>query len=90
MSTESLASEAGGEAVVSLDRAPRARRVEVVEVVGGRRATHQLTQLAIRVGETLRVRRTAPLGGPLLVETRGSTVAVGRGLARKVRVRVLA
>jgi len=35
------------------------------------------------------VRRAAPLGGALLVEVGGSTVALGRGLARRVRVRLL-
>lgn len=48
-----------------------------------------LAQLDIRGGEVLEVKRAAPWGGPILVETNGSVVAVGRGLARKVLVEVL-
>lgn len=48
-----------------------------------------LEQLGIRAGETLNIRRRAPLGGPILVEGSGGRVAIGRGLARKVKVQVL-
>lgn len=75
--------------VVSLDRVRSRGRVEVVAVSGGRQARRMLGQLNIRVGEVLRLQRRAPLGGPVLVETGGSVVAVGRGLGRKVLVRRL-
>jgi Fe2+ transport system protein FeoA len=73
----------------SLDRAPGSRKAEVVEVLGGAVATRQLARLGILVGAILHIQRTAPLGGPVLVETRGGTVAVGRSIARKVLVRLL-
>jgi Fe2+ transport system protein FeoA len=66
----------------------KAGSVEVVEVVGSN-VGRVLAQLGIREGKVLQVRRLAPLGGPILVECGGSAVAVGRGMARKVRVRVL-
>jgi ferrous iron transport protein A len=62
----------------------------VVQIVAGQSATRQLTQLGIRAGTTLRVRRSAPMGGPVLVESGGSMVAIGRGMARKVSVQTLA
>ncbi len=67
----------------------RSSTVLVLAIAGGRGASGALAQLGIRPGETLNVRRTAPLGGPVLVEGPGGTVAIGRGLARKVKVRVL-
>lgn len=73
----------------SLDQVPIPSRVRVLEVVGGRGTRQMLAQLHIRVGGLLHVHRTAPLGGPVLVESEGSKVAVGRGLAHKVVVRVL-
>ena len=82
-------SQAENETTIPLDRAPAASRVRVLEIAGGHGATRMLAQLDIRVGKTLRVHRSAPLGGPVLVETSGSTVAVGRSLARKVIVRVI-
>jgi Fe2+ transport system protein FeoA len=63
--------------------------VEVVEIVGGEAVQRQLSRQGIRAGATLEVRESAPMGGPVLVETRGSTLALGRGLARKVIVRVV-
>jgi Fe2+ transport system protein FeoA len=48
-----------------------------------------LAQLGSRAGATLTVRRSAPLGGPIMVESHGSLVAIGRGMARKVHVQTL-
>lgn len=76
--------------VSTLDRTPAGQSVQVTEIDAGRGALLQLAQLGIRPGATLLVRRRAPLGGPLLVESGGSLVAVGRGMARKVGVRSLA
>ena len=73
--------------VTSLDRAEGREAVEVLEISGPRNIANSLAQLGIRVGEELRVRRSAPLGGAVLVETRERSVALGRGLARKVKVR---
>ncbi len=75
--------------VVTLDRVRAPGRVQVREIAGGRSAVLLLGQLDIRVGEALEVQRIAPWGGPILVESNGSVVAVGRGLARKVWVEVL-
>jgi ferrous iron transport protein A len=72
----------------TLDTAPDAARAEVVEVHGGPAVVRQLAHVGICVGAILEVRRSAPLGGPVLVEIGGSSVAVGRGVARKVRVRL--
>ena len=73
-----------------LDHAQPSQRVRVLEVTGGRDISRLLAQLHIRVGAVLSVERTAPLGGPLLVECEGGTVIIGRRLAEHVRVEVLA
>jgi Fe2+ transport system protein FeoA len=74
--------------ITSLDCVSGQGTVEVLEICGGRRVTVSLAQLGIRAGEMLRVRRAAPLGGAVLVETRERTVAIGRGVAHKVKVRI--
>lgn len=73
----------------TLEAVPNTAQAEVVTVEGGPRATCQLAQLGITVGAQLHVRGSAPWGGPILVEVNRSTVAVGRGMARKVVVRLL-
>ncbi len=76
-------------AVTSLDRAPHSEWVKVVEVPRGRGASRNLSQLGLFVNETVRVLNTAPLGGPVLVDVGGSTVAIGRSLASRITVRVV-
>ena len=74
--------------VISLDRVDAPGTVQVLDT-DGRGVTRQLAQLGIRAGKIVKVRRLAPMGGPVLVESGGTTVAVGRGMARKVTVRLL-
>lgn len=74
---------------VSLDSLPKATRAEVVELPLGRGALQRLAELGIFVGSILRIERSAPLGGPVMVNVRGTLVALGRGLAHRVQVRVL-
>jgi ferrous iron transport protein A len=47
-----------------------------------------LNTLGIHVGDAVRVVERAPFHGPVLVEVHGTRVALGRGVARKVMVRV--
>lgn len=74
----------------SLDCVPDACRAEVISIGGSTTSSGVLARLGIFAGAILLVHRTAPMGGPVLVEAQGSTVAVGRGLARQVVVRLLA
>jgi Fe2+ transport system protein FeoA len=73
----------------SLDSVPADGRAEVVDVLGDHGTVRRLSQLGVVAGATLHVRGAAPLGGPLLVDVAGSSVAVGRKLARRVFVRML-
>lgn len=75
--------------VTSLDRAPRSEWVEVLDVPGGRRASRSLGQVGVSVHERLRVLSTAPMGGPVLVDAGGTTVAIGRSLASRITVRLM-
>jgi Fe2+ transport system protein FeoA len=76
-------------AVTYLDRAPQHKCLEVVEVPQGRGVVRSLAQLGVFVSEKLRVRGAAPWSGPILVEVGGTTVAIGRCLARRVKVRLV-
>jgi len=74
--------------VLFLDQVNAPATVQVLDT-DGRGVTRQLAQLGIRTGKLLTVQRVGPMGGPVLVESGGTTVAVGRGMARKVTVRLL-
>ncbi len=58
----------------------------VKDVEGGRGVRSHLQTLGIHVGDRIRVVERAPFRGPVLVEINGSRVALGRGVARKVKV----
>jgi len=74
---------------LSLDALPAESRAEVVDLHCSRHSARRLAQLGIVAGAVLRKQRSAPLGGPVLVEVQGSMVALGRRLAHRVFVRVL-
>ena len=74
---------------IRLDLLPKDHLAEVVELRSGHGATRKLAELGILVGARLQVKRSAPLGGPIMVEVQGTMVALGRRVAHRVLVRVL-
>lgn len=61
-----------------------------VSVEGGKRLSGTLRQYGFHPGEQIRVLRIAPFGGPVLVEINQREVALGRKVAGKVLVELLA
>ncbi len=74
---------------VSLDGVPKDAEIEVLALPADLEQERMLEQLGIRERERGFVRATAPLGGPVLLEIGGSAVAIARGVAKKIRVRVV-
>jgi ferrous iron transport protein A len=60
--------------------------VQIMSFKGGVGLEHKLRQLGLFPGDIARVLRHAPLGGPILVEVDGRSIALGRGVAAKVIV----
>ena len=48
----------------------------------------KLMQYGLHVGDSVKVLRSAPLGGPLLVEVSGREIALGRAVAERILVEV--
>lgn len=71
---------------MTLIQVENGKTVRLLEFKGGRGLNQKLTQLGISPGEQARVLRRAPLGGPVLVEVGGRSIALGRGVASKVIV----
>jgi len=61
----------------------QARLVSVSE-----RLLRKLRHYGLHPGDTLRVLRSAPLGGPLLVEVNGRELALGRVVAENLLVEI--
>lgn len=64
--------------------------VRVVDFRGGRGMEGRLTQLGFLPGNKIRVIRSAPFRGPLLIDVEGREIVLGRGIARHILVEKLA
>jgi len=73
--------------IVPLAMAPEGSLVRIVEIRGGRGIMRRLVDLGFIPGSVVRVLRSFG-SGPLLIEVKGSRVALGRGLAMKILVEV--
>ena len=62
------------------------KSVRVASFEGGLGVSSTLRQLGMLPGERVRVLRRAPLRGPLMVEVKGRSIAIGRGIAAKIFV----
>ncbi len=63
-------------------------QVEIISCKGGRGISLKLRSLGLMPGDLITVTKRAPFNGPLLVEVNGRTVALGRGVAGKIEVKV--
>lgn len=72
-----------------LIQAGNGEQVEIVAVHGGGGVQRRLYDLGLVVGRELEVVARQP-GGPVLVALSGARIAVGFGMAAKVKVRPLA
>jgi len=73
----------------SLDIVPINSRVKVLEILGGWGIRQRLGQLGIHPGDTMIVKRSSILKGPIMVNVHKADVALGRGMAKKVIVQLL-
>lgn len=72
---------------VPLTMVPAGQPVRLLGIDAGPRLTHRLSELGLTPGVELLIVHDS--GGPLLLAVRDSRVAVGRGMAHKIRVQLL-
>jgi ferrous iron transport protein A len=65
-------------------------QVRITNFEGGQGVLVRLKRFGIYPGDTIRVLRRAPFGGPVLLEVRGMEIALGHGIASRILVEVLA
>ena len=70
----------------SLLNVPGGEQARLVSVSD--RLLRKLRQYSLHIGDTLRVLRTGPMGGSLLVEVNGRELALGRAVAEHLFVEV--
>ena len=75
---------------MSLDKIQENTKVRVVKITTNKSVKNKLSQLSVLEGVELVCLRRAPLGGPILVCAGGREVAIGRKLASKIEVEIIA
>lgn len=73
---------------MTLDNVQPGQLVEIISLRGGWGMRQRLNQLGISVGRKVIVKRSSPFGGPILVVANGSEIAIGRGMAHHILVRL--
>ena len=71
---------------VALDQLGAGEAAVVQEVHGGRGVRQRLAGFGLHPGDTVLVVRSGSFLGPVWIRINGSEVALGRGMARRVRV----
>jgi Fe2+ transport system protein FeoA/Mn-dependent DtxR family transcriptional regulator len=77
------------EDTVSLADLPQGERCTVVLAAGGHGMVRRLAEMGLTPGTEVRVVRSAPMHGPIEVSVRGVSLALGRGIASRVLVKLL-
>jgi Fe2+ transport system protein FeoA len=63
--------------------------LRILSIRGGWEIRRSFNQMGIHVGDDVRVLSRAPFGGALLIENRGTRVAISKQLAEKIRVEII-
>ncbi len=71
---------------MKLSDAPLGVQIKIFSFENHSSLRAKLNQYGIYQGDSLRVIRVAPLGGPFLVEVNGREIALGREIAEKILV----
>lgn len=69
--------------------APKKKPVRIITYSGGKGVDFKLRQLGLTPGREVKVLRLAPLGGPVMVDVDGRSVALGRGIAARIQVEAI-
>jgi Fe2+ transport system protein FeoA len=60
--------------------------LRITRIKGNRSLRQQLTQIGIQSGDMICIKRRVPFGGALMIENRGSIIALSRGFAIHILV----
>jgi len=73
---------------ISLTDIKEGQRGTIVSILGGRMAVKRLVDLGLTPGTEIKVLRKIQPHGPVEIEVRGSNIALGRGLALKIQIKL--
>ncbi|MCP2604635.1 ferrous iron transport protein A [Candidatus Aminicenantes bacterium AH-873-B07] len=77
--------------MLSLIDAPLDRPLKIVQFLGGHGVRRKLMALGLHIGDIIELDSRSLFGGPVLIRslTNNTTIAIGRGIARKILVDIV-
>ncbi len=63
--------------------------LRIISISNSRGVRRQLAQMGIQVGDTVQVKRCVSFGGPILIESRGTSIALSKESAEKIKVELV-
>ncbi|HNX40230.1 MAG TPA: FeoA family protein [Methanothrix sp.] len=75
---------------IELDKAPCNQLLEVMAVNGDAAWQKRFEGMGIRKGKRIRKIASQPFGGPVVIEVGGSKISLGRNIAAKIEVELVA
>jgi ferrous iron transport protein A len=75
---------------IELTKAPCNQALEVMTFSGDAGWEKRFEAMGIRKGRYIRKIASQPFGGPVVIEVNGSKISLGRNIAAKIEVEVLA
>jgi len=84
-----MLNEAKFDSPVNLYEAEDESFLKIRTILGGWEIRRSFNEIGIHAGDRIRVLCRAPFGGPLVIDNRGTHVAVSKQLAEKIKVEVL-
>lgn len=73
---------------IPLTKVPAGKKIRVINIFGGRYRIQKIMDMGLTPGVEAYVRQNN-YSGPVIVDVRGVTIAIGRGIAEGILVEVL-
>ena len=73
---------------MNLYEAEEKEPLKITRIKGNRSIRQQLSQIGIQPGDSVRIKRRVPFGGAVMIENRGSIIALSRGFAVHILVEI--
>jgi ferrous iron transport protein A len=74
--------------IIPLTKVPSGKKIKVINISGGRHRVQKIMDMGLTPGVEAYVRQNRYFG-PIIVDVRGVTIAIGRGIAEGILVEVL-
>ena len=74
---------------MTLDQLRFGQRARIIGIAGGRGLQRRLQQIGIHPGDMVSLAAQGSFRGPILIAINGTRLALGRGVARRIRVEPL-